>query len=125
MANETTTRLKVALGTFALEFEGSESFLQSEVPRFVQAARDLQLSQMSIAGNILQNWLEESHHTKGDIDKLVDETKAELNSMSELGEMESLRLQMAMDRLSKLMSTLSNLLKKASDTAAEITQNLK
>jgi hypothetical protein len=28
--------------------------------------------------------------------------------MSEMGEMESLRLQMAMDRLSRLMSTLSN-----------------
>lgn len=42
-----------------------------------------------------------------------------------MGEMESLRLQMAMDRLSKLMSTLSNILKKTSDTANAITQNLK
>jgi hypothetical protein len=33
--------------------------------------------------------------------------------MSELGEMESLRLQMAMDRLSKFMTTLSNMLKKS------------
>ena len=32
---------------------------------------------------------------------------------------------MAMDRLSKLMSTLSNLLKKASETAQGITQNIK
>ena len=39
--------------------------------------------------------------------------------------MESLRLQMAMDRLSKLMSTLSNLLKKASDTAQSITLSIK
>lgn len=45
--------------------------------------------------------------------------------MSETGEMESLRLQMAMDRMSKMMSTLSNLLKKISDTASAITQNLK
>ena len=30
-----------------------------------------------------------------------------------------------MDRNSKLMSTLSNLLKKISDTASQITQNLK
>lgn len=49
----------------------------------------------------------------------------DLNSMSEMGEMESLRLQMAMDRLGKLMSTLSNLLKKLSDTSSEITRNLK
>lgn len=51
--------------------------------------------------------------------------KNKLDSMSEMGEMEQLRMQMAMDRLSKLMSTLSNLLKKASDTAESITQNMK
>lgn len=49
----------------------------------------------------------------------------DIDAMSEMGEMESLRLQMAMDRLSKMMSTLSNLLKKTSDTASSITQNLK
>jgi hypothetical protein len=51
--------------------------------------------------------------------------QARLDSMSEMGEMESLRLQMAMDRLSKFMNTLSNLLKKFSDTASGIVQNLK
>lgn len=55
----------------------------------------------------------------------IDEIKRDVDSMSEMGEMESLRLQMAMDRLSKMMSTLSNLLKKISDTAAEITKNMK
>jgi hypothetical protein len=48
-----------------------------------------------------------------------------VDSMSEMGEMESLRLQMAMDRMSKMMSTLSNLLKKLSDTSSQIAQNLK
>lgn len=47
------------------------------------------------------------------------------DSLDEMGEMESLRLQMAMDRLSKLMSTLSNLLKRASETAEGIAQNIK
>ena len=55
----------------------------------------------------------------------VDTLKGDLDSMSEMGEMESLRLQMAMDRLSKMMSTLSNLLKKISDTSSQIVQNLK
>jgi hypothetical protein len=32
---------------------------------------------------------------------------------------------MAMDRVSKLMTTVSNLLKKASDTAQTIAQNIK
>jgi hypothetical protein len=48
-----------------------------------------------------------------------------LDSMSEMGEMESFRLQMAMDMLSKIMSTLSNLLQKQSQTADAITQNIK
>ena len=63
--------------------------------------------------------------TKKEIDGLVDQMKNDLDSMSEMGEMESLRLQMAMDRLNKMMSTLSNLLKKISDTGQQITQNMK
>lgn len=59
------------------------------------------------------------------IDDSIDKAKTDLDSMSEMGEMESLRLQKAMDQLSKMMSTLSNLLKKISDTASSITQNLK
>lgn len=50
---------------------------------------------------------------------------SKLDSLSEMGEMESLRLQMAMDRRSKLMSTLSNILKKMSETASAIIQNIK
>ena len=47
------------------------------------------------------------------------------DSMSEMGEMQSLRLQMAMDRRSKFFETLSNMLKKYADTASTITSNLK
>jgi hypothetical protein len=49
----------------------------------------------------------------------------DFDALSEMGEMESLRLQMAMDRQSKVLSTLSNVLKKISDTANQITQNMK
>lgn len=63
--------------------------------------------------------------TVSELEAAADDVKAELDALSEMGEMESLRLQMAMDRLSKLMSTLSNILKKSSDTSAQITQNLK
>jgi hypothetical protein len=63
--------------------------------------------------------------TKQQLDTAIDTCKSDLDSMSEMGEMESLRLQMAMDRMSKMMSTLSNMLKKISDTASQITQNLK
>ncbi len=60
-----------------------------------------------------------------DVGAARDTIQGKLDSLSELGEMESLRLQMAMDRLTKLMSTLANLLKQASDTASTITGNLK
>jgi hypothetical protein len=63
--------------------------------------------------------------TKAELDSHIDQIKNDLDSMSEMGEMESLRLQMAMDRMSKMMSTLSNLLKKISDTSQSITQNIK
>jgi hypothetical protein len=49
---------------------------------------------------------------KKDIDNAADQSKNKLNSLSEMEKTESLRLQMSMDRMSKMMSTLSNLLKK-------------
>jgi hypothetical protein len=63
--------------------------------------------------------------TADELEAAIGEVQGELDAMSEMGEMESLRLQMAMDRMSKLMSTLSNLLKKSSETGSQITQNLK
>jgi hypothetical protein len=59
---------------------------------------------------------------KQDFRDLVCRMRKDLETLGEMGEMESLRLQLAMDRLSKLMSTLSNLLKKASETQQAITQ---
>ena len=55
----------------------------------------------------------------------IEQIKKDIDAMSEMGEMESLRLQMAMDRASKMMSTLSNLQKKISDSADSIIKNLK
>ena len=59
------------------------------------------------------------------LDALIDSIKNKLDSLSEMGETESLRLQMAMDRLSKMMSTLSNILKKISDTDSGVVANMK
>jgi len=58
-------------------------------------------------------------------DKLTDSIKNKLDSLSEMGEMESLRLQMAMERLSKFMLTLANILKKMSETDSDIIENIK
>lgn len=62
---------------------------------------------------------------KKDFEQLKKNSQKDLDSLAEMGEMENLRLQMAMDRMSKMMSTLSNVMKKISDTSAAITQNLK
>lgn len=59
------------------------------------------------------------------LEAVLAELTTRLDSMSEMGEMESLRLQMAMDRRSKMMSTLSNILKKSSETAGSIVANIK
>ena len=60
-------------------------------------------------------------HIEAEAEELIND----VDSMSEMGEMESLRLQMAMDRRSKMMSTLSNLLKKMSDTNSQLVQTMK
>jgi hypothetical protein len=58
-------------------------------------------------------------------DRAEREIQASLDTASELGEAESLRLQMAMDRQSKLMQEISNIMKKLSDTGDSIVQNVK
>jgi hypothetical protein len=51
--------------------------------------------------------------------------RATLDSLNEMSEMTSLRLQMAMDRRSKFFEALSNLMKKIAATQQTIVQNLK
>jgi WXG100 family type VII secretion target len=82
-------------------------------------------ARLTNALNTLDTTVEASVSTQAAIQDSVQDIKIALDSMSEMGETESLRLQMSMDRLSKMMSTLSNLLKKISDTSATLTQNLK
>jgi hypothetical protein len=54
-----------------------------------------------------------------------DDLKRKLDDMNEMSEMTSLRLQMMMDRRSKFISTLSNIMKKTSTTQDTLVQNLK
>ena len=51
--------------------------------------------------------------------------KGKLDGMNEMSEMTSLRLQMMMDRRSKFIETLSNVMKKISTTLDTLVQNLK
>jgi hypothetical protein len=63
--------------------------------------------------------------TFGDFQSSIDGTKNDIDSLSEMSETESLRLQMYMDRRAKMYSTLSNLMKSMSDTASGIIANIK
>jgi hypothetical protein len=53
------------------------------------------------------------------------ELKNKLEAMSEISETSALRLQMMMDRRSKFIATLSELMNKMSSTSDSITQHLK
>ena len=55
----------------------------------------------------------------------LDEITAQLDGLNELSEMTSLRLQMTMDRRSKFISTLSQMMKKTSTTQDALVQNIK
>jgi len=125
MASNATTQLRLTLGAVRLEYEGRDEFLKSEVPPLVQAMDRLVTSRLIVPCNVLQAAIQDAFTSQKDIDGVIVAMKNDLDSMSELGETESPRLQMAMDRLSKLMSTLSNILKKISDTTDSIAANLK
>lgn len=59
------------------------------------------------------------------LESIQSDLRDKLDGMDELSEMTSLRLQIIMDRRSKFLSTLSNILKKISDTQDALVQNLK
>ena len=63
--------------------------------------------------------------SKAQLDVQLNMARNDVDKLSEMGEMESLRLQMAMDRTSQMMSALSNILKKMSMTNSSIISNLK
>ncbi len=54
-----------------------------------------------------------------------DAAAGQLQSLSDVSEELQMRLQMIMDRRSKFLEALSNIMKKQSDTAASIIDNLK
>jgi hypothetical protein len=60
-----------------------------------------------------------------ELDAFLAAAKDQPGSLDGMSETESLRLQMTMDRRSKLMATLSNILKKISDTASSVVSNMK
>jgi len=99
--------------------------MKKEFSKKITSKQKLALAKSGLAKLASQYKNFDAPAKRKEIQVMISKMKNDLDSMSELGEMESLRLQMAMDRLSKLMTTLSNILKKISDTADQITQNIK
>jgi hypothetical protein len=118
------TKVKVALGSVRIEYEGREDFLKSDLLRLVQEIDKVGTVKLITSAKDIEVATEQALISEKDLAKEIISIKNDLDSLSEMEEMESLRLQMAMDRMSKL-STLSNILKKISETASEITGNLK
>lgn len=122
-AHETMQRNGV--NTAPVQLDSFKLLLATTKVQKVNTTSNIRPLKLDSARTIKTTSLSTNKITKPELDRMVDEAKNDLDSMSEMGEMESLRLQMAMDRMSKMMSTLSNLLKKISDTSSSIIQNLK
>jgi hypothetical protein len=60
-----------------------------------------------------------------ELDHELDQLAGDLGASSEISDELGLRLQMAMDRRAKMMSSLANIMKKVADTSGQIVQNLK
>jgi hypothetical protein len=63
--------------------------------------------------------------TVSGLKSMLDDLKGKLDGMNEMSEMTSLRLQMTMDRRSKFIETLSNIMKKIGTTQETLAQNIK
>jgi len=125
MATSEVAHLRVKSRGFRFELEGREEFLSAEYPKLLDTLeRAANLEVVTRAGELFAI-TESGRLTATDLDQEIRQLGTELDALSELEETEKLRLQMAMDRISKAMATLSNTLKKISDTAESIAQNLK
>ena len=63
--------------------------------------------------------------TPAQLEAIHEALEGRLDSLSEMSSVQALRLQMAMDRRSKMLEALSNIMKKMSNTSDTINQNTK
>jgi hypothetical protein len=89
------------------------------------AARVSQIESQAPASPRVRRLQVRANPTFADLNALQSDLKSRLDSMSEMSEMDSMRLQMVMDRRSKLLEALSNIMKKTSDTSDSVVKNIK
>jgi DNA repair exonuclease SbcCD ATPase subunit len=59
------------------------------------------------------------------LEREVDALRDEMDGLTELGEQQQLKMQMYMERMSRMESVLANLMKKLADTSRGLIQNMK
>jgi Skp family chaperone for outer membrane proteins len=84
-----------------------------------------QLAAMDSRMQAVQAEIQKAQTDFDNLKAIQSNLKSQLDNMNEMSEMTSMRLQMAMDRRSRFMETLSNVLKKIDETADAIVQNMK
>lgn len=125
MAEKGSVKLKIKSPSLDLDFEGNEDFLRTEVLKLVKATTDLQVVKISESLRTLHSELQESLISRADVEKEIEELKSQLESGADPSEISQLRLQMMMERMAKAFQMMSNIMKKSSETAAAIIQNIK
>ncbi len=108
--NKNTNVTRVQLDSFKLVIKRSKAMRQNK--------RILNPASSSISSA-------ERNVSPKEISVVKDQLNMEYNSTNEMSEMQTVKLQMAMDRRSKMISKVSNLMKKISDSQQSIIQNLK
>ena len=125
MSTSGSVRLRVESGGFKFELEGRQEFVSAEYPKLLATLDGTTRPQVVIRMEGLGADSASAQGVVTNLQREMQQLKEEFCSLSELGEQTSLRMQMKMDLISKAVSALSNVLKKISDTAERITQNLK
>jgi hypothetical protein len=85
--------------------------------------QDIASKQQELKG--IERQKQQSEEKTRNMKALPGDLKGKLDGMNEMSEMTSLRLQMMMDRRSKFIETLSNIMKKIGTTSETLTQNIK
>jgi Spy/CpxP family protein refolding chaperone len=127
-ANVPFVQLQPTSAVTAAEVNALASLVLEEVNRstkenldaFMQRLHALERAKSALEA-LIERVAQESEEVAQSLRAIYDD----LFVSTDFGEEEAFRLQMAMDRMSKMMETLSNILKKVSDTDSGIVQNLK
>ena len=96
-----------------------------EATKALNDKKAVQRDAMRASNQALQDAKDAVRYDNDKVQADTDALQDDKDTLSDMGEQDQLRLQMAMDRYSKLMATLSNMMQKQSDTSSAILGNMK